>query len=119
MANEILEYYRKQPSHEDNKYIFPILNETHATALSKSYRLKKIRSQYNKALDEVATLAGLNINLTSYVARHTFANVLKQGGADKSMIQEAMGHEDMKTTEIYLADLDPEVLGKSVNGLLM
>ena len=119
MANEILEYYRKQPSHEDNKYIFPILNETHTTALSKSYRLKKVRSQYNKALDEVAKLAGLNTNLTSYVARHTFANVLKQGGADKSMIQEAMGHEDMKTTEIYLADLDPEVLGNAVNGLLM
>jgi integrase len=119
MAKEILDYYRTQPHHEDNKYIFPILNETHTTALSKSYRLKKVRSQYNKALDEVAKLAGLNINLTSYVARHTFANVLKQGGADKSMIQEAMGHEDMKTTEIYLADLDPEVLGKSVNGLPM
>lgn len=119
MANEILDYYKTQPRHEDNKYIFPILNETHITALSKSYRLKKIRSQYNKALDEVAKLADLNINLTSYVARHTFANVLKQGGADKSMIQEAMGHEDMKTTEIYLADLDPEVLGNAVNGLLL
>lgn len=119
MAKEILDYYRTQPHHEDNKYIFPILNETHTTALSRSYRLKKVRSQYNKALDEVAKLAGLNINLTSYVARHTFANVLKQGGADKSMIQEAMGHEDMKTTEIYLADLDPEVLGNAVNNLLL
>ena len=118
-AKEILAYYMENQIFPKSPYIFPILNDTHETALSQSYRLKKVRAQYNNALDEVAKLAGLNTNLTSYVARHTFANVLKQGGADKSMIQEAMGHEDMKTTEIYLADLDPEVLGNAVNNLLL
>lgn len=119
ILKEILTYYLENPVFPNSSFIFPILNETHKTALSQSYRLKKVRSQYNKALDEVAKRAGLNIQLTSYVARHTFANVLKQGGADKSLIQEAMGHENVKTTEIYLAELDPEVLGNAVNALLV
>lgn len=118
-AEAILEYYKAQPRKPENPYVFPILSEFHNNAKSQANRIKKVRMQYNNALDEIGKLCGIQEKLTSYVARHTFANVLKQSGVPITVIQEAMGHESEAMTQVYVSQLDADILGNAVNSVLL
>ncbi len=40
--------------------------------------------------------------LTFYAARHTYATVLKSQHAPITLIAEALGHADIRTTQVYL-----------------
>lgn len=118
-AKEILKYYRTANLNPKASYVFPIFNETHASAKSKSYRVKKVRKQYNDALKEIGELIGVSTKLTSYVARHTFANVLRQSGVSTTIIKDAMGHESEAMTEVYTSQLDASILGNIINSSLL
>jgi site-specific recombinase XerD len=100
-------------------YVFPIFNETHESAKSKNYRIKKVRKQYNDALKEIGELMGISTKLTSYVARHSFANVLRQSGVSTTIIKDAMGHESEAMTEVYTSQLDASILGNTINNSLL
>lgn len=115
----ILGYYREDKITDRAGYIFPILKESHKTALSKSNRIKKVRKQYNAALKEIGEMAGVSGKLTTYVARHTFANVLRQSGVSTTIIKDAMGHESEAMTEVYTSQLDASILGNAINGSLL
>ncbi|MBS3914301.1 MAG: site-specific integrase [Bacteroidetes bacterium] len=118
-AHEILEYYRKAKLNPKAPYVFPIFNETHITAKSKSYRAKKVLKQYNDALKEIGEMIGITTKLTSYVARHSFANVLRQNGVSTTIIKDAMGHESEAMTEVYTSQLDASILGNTINNSLL
>jgi site-specific recombinase XerD len=61
-------------------------------------------------LKEIAKFAGLDVKLTTYVARHTFATVLKRSGVSTSMISAMMGHETEKVTQTYLDSFENDDL---------
>ena len=44
----------------------------------------------------------------TYTARHSYATVLKRSGANIAYISESLGHNDLKTTENYLASFEKE-----------
>jgi site-specific recombinase XerD len=46
--------------------------------------------------------------LSTYTARHSYATVLKRSGANIAYISESLGHNDIKTTENYLAYFEKE-----------
>ena len=50
----------------------------------------------------------ISVNLTTYAARHSFATVLKRGGAKTSYISESLGHSNLTVTENYLACFEKE-----------
>jgi site-specific recombinase XerD len=51
--------------------------------------------------------------LSSYVSRHSWATIALRKGISVQVISEGMGHENEKTTRIYLASMDQSVIDKA------
>lgn len=103
-AIKILKYYLNR---RDNKYVFPILNEhIHVTPTQIKTRIKTELKYFNSDLKSIASELDIKEKVTSYTARHTFASVLAKAGTNPFVIGDMMGHSDLKTTQIYLKELD-------------
>ena len=117
-ALEILNRYTNID--ETDNYLFPILDtKTHITATQKQNRIHKVLGHINKHLKTIADTAKLkNVNLTTYVARHSFATTLKKSGVHVEMISEALGHSDIATTQIYLDSFDNSQIDNAMKCLI-
>lgn len=114
-AMKIIERYAT----ESKGYLFPILNANlHKTPLQKQNRIHKILGKVNINLKLIAAQLGVEGNLTTYVARHSFASVLKKSGVNIALISEALGHSDIATTQIYLDSFDNEQIDAAMQNLL-
>lgn len=114
-AMKIIERYAP----ESKGYLFPILNvSVHKTPLQKQNRIHKILGKVNINLKLIAEQLGVEGNLTTYVARHSFASVLKKSGVNIALISEALGHSDLTTTQIYLDSFDNEQVDEAMKNLL-
>ncbi len=58
-------------------------------------------------------MAGLDVNLTMYVSRHSWASAARQRNIPLRVISEGMGHDSETTTQIYLASLDFSAVDKA------
>lgn len=72
----------------------------------------------NHNLKKIAKMVGVQIPLTLYVARHSWASAAKAKGIPLSVISEGMGHDSEATTQIYLASLDTSVVDRA-NSLIL
>lgn len=107
-------YYCLQTS-----FLFPILhNKRHITPMQKNNRIHKICHQVNQELRLFAKELNINAEVTTYVARHSFATILKKSGVNIGIISEALGHQDIKTTQIYLSHFDNEQIDAAMKNLL-
>jgi len=68
-------------------------------------------STINKFIKKASLLAGIEKHVTSHTSRHSFATHLLESGADIRTVQEQLGHQDVKTTEIYTHVLKSGVRG--------
>jgi len=87
-------------------FIFPILDGTE-DAMRRKMKTLYITRAINKRMKEVGEKLGIG-NISTYTARHSFATVLKRAGANIAYISESLGHQDLKTTENYLASFERE-----------
>ena len=83
-ARAIIEIYDNNSS---NSYLFPILSALHKTEQMKLNRLHKVITKVNKALKQIGEELDLPIKLTTYVARHSFATVLKRAGVSTAQAE--------------------------------
>lgn len=60
---------------------------------------------------------GFDLELTTYVARHSFATALNRKGVPLTVIKEMLGHSSILTTQNYIASLGLEEI-KHYAGLL-
>lgn len=92
-------------------YLLPIINSSSMIDARQQY-LKSIRS-VNHNLHKLAHILDLPINLTTYVARHSWASIAHSKNIPISVISECMGHDNESTTRIYLASLDTTTLDQA------
>lgn len=95
---------------KDSPYLLPIITHSH----------KDERKQYetalhriNKNLKSISCMVTLPVALTTYVTRHSWASVAKSKNVPLNVISDALGHDSMATTQIYLASIDPITIDRA------
>lgn len=113
-AIELIEKY-----HDDNNpHLFPILLAYHKTEQQRLNRVHKVIVNVNKRLKKIGKELELPITLTTYVARHSHATILKKAGVATSIISESLGHSSEKVTQIYLDSFGNEQMDDAMKNLL-
>jgi integrase len=93
-AIEIIEKYKDHPETDINGTVLPVRSNVN----------------FNAYLKEVATLCGIEKNLTTHLARHTFATtVTLNNDVPIESVSKMLGHKNIKTTQIYAKVLDKKV----------
>ena len=117
-ALAIIDKYR-QPNAHPQDYIFPVLRRSvHITAQQQYGRVQRTNKRINRYLKLIGEHLHLPITLTTYVARHSFATVLKRSGVSTSIISESLGHSSEKITQIYLDSFENSQIDAAMQNLL-
>lgn len=76
----------------------------------------------NDYLKEIATVCGIDKNVTFHLARHTFATTITlANGVPIESVSKMLGHTDIRTTQIYAKVIDAklsndmELLAQKIN----
>ena len=117
LQSQAIELIKKYHSKE-SPYLFPILSNFHETEIQKANRIHKVITKINKRLKEIGEELNLPIPLTTYVARHSQATVMKKAGVPTAVIREIMGHSSERITQIYLDSFDNEQINNAMKNLL-
>ena len=104
------EIVAKYDNENGSPYLLPILRPPYDGHRGQ-YRNKLM--QVNKSLKTIAKRVGLDVPLTMYVARHSWASIARSKHIPLSVISEGMGHDSEATTQIYLASLDTAVIDRA------
>ncbi len=94
-----------------SKHIFPFLkgNEPPERELAIT---RQVIKNINKWMGHIASKLEIDKKITTYTARHSFATILKRGGAPIEYISESLGHGNLETTERYLDSFEDETKEK-------
>jgi site-specific recombinase XerD len=86
IVESIIEKYKNHPLCVRNNKVFPVHSN----------------QRFNSYLKEVADVCGINKNLTTHTARHTFATtVTLSNGVPIETVSALLGHNSIRTTQIY------------------
>ena len=101
MPDALARKYREAARSLGWQYLFPAarLAVDPQSGLLRRHHIDE--SNINRALRRAAQQAGIEKQVTSHTLRHSFATHLLESGADIRTVQEQLGHQDVKTTEIY------------------
>ena len=109
---EIVDRYS---SSDMSPYLLAIIDNPNGD-IRKQYR--NVQSLINRNLKAIGDSINITIPLTMYVARHSWASIARNEGIPVSVISEGMGHDSEKTTQIYLASLETQVIDKANRKIL-
>ncbi len=108
-SKEILTLYG-YPNGNRTDYIFPILYTKHTDLFSLKKDIASNNAQVNSALKEIAYLAGIEQNISTHVARHSFAQFALKKGMNMYSISKLLGHSNIQMTARYLKSFDEELV---------
>lgn len=101
-------------------YVFPFVKRgTDYDYILTNYKraLGGPTANVNKALRKVVARAGIDKEVSSHDARHTFAWHLYKATRDIYLVSKALGHSSVAITENYLRQLDQGELDEGVDAL--
>lgn len=106
-GKKILKNNRKKT---DQSFVSLLLPDAEDILIKYAYKLPILSNQkYNDYLKLLQAGAGITKNLTTHVARHTYATYLINRGISITSVSKALGHSSVKMTEHYA-----KLLGRTV-----
>lgn len=106
-AKEIIHRWGSTPENPET-FIFGILSD--GITPERELRLvQQATKNINKYIKKIAAAVGIEKEVTTYTARHSFSTILKRSGAPMEFISESLGHQDLKTTEHYLDSFEDDI----------
>lgn len=108
---EVVERYDTSNS----PYLLPIITR----AGDERNQYLKASSKINRDLKVLGKMLGLQMPLTMYVARHSWATIARDKRIPISIISESMGHESEMTTRIYLSSISHHEIDRANHSILM
>jgi len=105
-----------QPSISNTAYVFPHLTQKMSEE-KKRATIQQLTKTINKYMKQIAAEVGIEKNVTTYFARHSFATILKRSGAQTELISELLGHSSKDVTSSYLDSFQDEHIHEQTNAL--
>lgn len=87
-------------------WLFPIFTGFEDGERAMLVRYNSAYHRVSRNLERLRLRIGLDVKITTYVARHSWASIAKKIDIPLGVISEALGHDSESTTRIYLATLD-------------
>ena len=96
-------------------YLLPIITKQDGT---ERRQYERMEHKVNRLLKRIGDMVGLQVPLTTYVGRHCWASTMRDMGVSLSIVSKGLGHESLKTTQIYLSSIDTEGVVKANRQLI-
>jgi len=93
--------YRNAARETTWQYVFPAAKRSIDPRSGRERRHHVLESGLQKAVKRAAQRAGLQKRVGCHTLRHSFATHMLENGVNIRVLQELLGHADVKTTEIY------------------
>jgi integrase len=97
-------------------YVFPFLTISMSDQQKKQAVHQAVKMT-NKWMSKIAEQLGIEGDVNTYSARHSFATSLLKSKAPLAFISKSLGHTNLKTTESYLGSFDDEEAKVFLNAL--
>ena len=91
------------------QYLFPSKKRSIDPRSGTQRRHHVHESGLQKAVKLAAKRADIDKRVTSHTLRHSFATTMLENGVNIRVLQELMGHADVKTTEMYTHVMDKDI----------
>lgn len=115
-ALKILNHYKGEGKPNSTHFVFPLLDHRKDYS-NKNYLSNQISSKtaiVNKYLKKIRILADIDENITTHIARHSFAQLANKKNVRLLDIKDMLGHSSVDTTMNYLESLGDDHLDKTV-----
>ncbi len=90
-----------------NDYVFNVLGPG-MSLQEENQAVRRMITNINQALKVIAKKIGIPETISTYYARHSFANILMESEAPLAFISKKLGHSDLATTQSYLSQFSKE-----------
>lgn len=91
------------------QYVFPAKKRSIDPRSGKERRHHVMESGLQKAVKMAAKRADINKRVTCHTLRHSFATTMLEKGTTIRLLQDLLGHADVKTTEMYTHVMDKDI----------
>lgn len=97
-------------SNKNSPYLLPVITRP---GEDERRQYESALRRVNKSLKTITGMIRLPVTLTTYVSRHAWATIAKSKNIPVNVISDALGHDSIATTQIYLASIDTSTIDRA------